>query len=247
MPTFEDKSFADIQGGGSLIVAWQLKGKPVTVVGGGDVATGRVAHLIAADAIITVICPPSGLSPELQYRVAAKQIIHVPRNFDIEHDLRAASQKPSMVLVAIDSSSASTEIYTECKALRIPVNVADVPAECDFYFGSMYRDGPLQVMVSTNGNGPKMANLVRRRIEDELKQEPFGLAIERLGALRRRIREKIPGSTSVEMRKRMRWVSQISEQWTIAQLANLDDEMIEKLILNIEVGPPSYNHIIAKT
>ncbi|KAK9240443.1 putative NAD(P)-binding-domain-containing protein [Lipomyces kononenkoae] len=244
MPTIEDESFVDVQGGGSLIVAWQLKGKPVTVVGGGNVATGRVAHLLAADAVITVICPDSGLSDELQYRVAKKQIVHIPRNFDIEHDLR--SVQPSMVLVAIDSPLASTEIYRECKALKIPVNVADVPAECDFYFGSMYRDGPLQVMVSTNGNGPKMANLVRRRIEDELKQEPFGMAIERLGLLRRRVRQKVPGDTSVETRKRMRWISQISERWTIAQLANLDDDMIEQVILNMEDEPPSYNDIIAR-
>ncbi|KAK9486532.1 putative NAD(P)-binding-domain-containing protein [Lipomyces starkeyi] len=241
MTTLEEHKFGDIPGGGSLIVAWQIKEKPVTVVGGGDVATGRVSHLIAADAIITVICPPSGLSPELQYRVARKQITHIPRNFDIELDLHVA--QPSMVLVAIDSPSASTEIYTECKALKIPVNVADVPRECDFYFGSMYRDGPLQIMVSTNGNGPKMSHLVRRRIEDELKQEPFGSAIERLGVLRRRVREKFPAVGKAEIRKRMRWVSQISEQWTIAQLDKLDDDMIEKVVHNIDDEPPTFEYL----
>ncbi|KAK9260462.1 hypothetical protein V1519DRAFT_405481 [Lipomyces tetrasporus] len=241
MTTLEDQTFADIRGGGSLVVAWQIKGKSVTVVGGGDVATGRVAHLLAADAVVTVICPSSGLSPELQYRVSRKQVSHIPRTFDIELDLRVSV--PSMVLVAIDSPSTSTEIYTECKKLKIPVNVADVPGECDFYFGSMYRDGPLQIMVSTNGNGPKMASLVRRRIEDELKEEPFGLAIEQLGELRRRVREKVPGSGKGDIRKRMRWVSQISERWTIAQLAKLDDEMIAKVMDYIDNEPPPYEQL----
>ncbi|KAK9323215.1 putative NAD(P)-binding-domain-containing protein [Lipomyces orientalis] len=241
----EDQKFADIPGGGSLVVAWQVKGKPVIVVGGGDVATGRVAHLLAADAVVTVICPSSGLSPELQYRVSRKQVSHISRTFDIELDLRVSV--PSMVLVAIDSPSTSTEIYTECKKLKIPVNVADVPGECDFYFGSMYRDGPLQIMVSTNGNGPKMASLVRRRIEEDLKEEPFGLAIEKLGELRRRVREKVPGSGKGDMRKRMRWVSQISEQWTIAQLAKLDDDMIAKVIDYINDEPPSYEQLILIT
>jgi hypothetical protein len=30
-------SFPDVQGGGSLILAWQIKGKNVLVVGGGEV------------------------------------------------------------------------------------------------------------------------------------------------------------------------------------------------------------------
>lgn len=108
----------------------------------------------------------------------------------------------TMVLTAVDDPEASTRIWKLCKEKRIPANIADVPPECDFYFGSMYRDGPLQIMVSTNGNGPKMANIVRRRIEGSLPPN-IGDAIAKVGALRKKLRQVAPGND--EGPKRMKW------------------------------------------
>lgn len=108
----------------------------------------------------------------------------------------------TMVMTAIDDPEASTQIWKLCKKLRIAANIADVPPECDFYFGSMYRDGPLQIMVSTNGNGPKMANIVRRRIEASLP-ENIGAAIQKVGQLRKRLRVLVPGTEAGP--KRMGW------------------------------------------
>lgn len=108
----------------------------------------------------------------------------------------------TMVLTAIDDPDASTVIWKLCKERRIAANIADVPPECDFYFGSVHRDGPLQIMVSTNGNGPKMANLVRRRIESSLPPN-MGDAIAKVGALRKKLRQIAPGNE--EGPKRMKW------------------------------------------
>jgi precorrin-2 dehydrogenase/sirohydrochlorin ferrochelatase len=107
-----------------------------------------------------------------------------------------------MVLTAVDDPEASTRIWKLCKERRLPANIADVPPECDFYFGSVHRDGPLQIMVSTNGNGPKMANIVRRRIAASLPGN-IGDAIAKVGELRKRLRMVAPGNE--EGPKRMRW------------------------------------------
>lgn len=108
----------------------------------------------------------------------------------------------SMVLTAVDDPEASTQIWKLCKQKRIAANIADVPPECDFYFGSVHRDGPLQIMVSTNGNGPRMANLVRRRIAGSLPPN-MGDAIKKVGALRKKLRAVAPGNA--EGPKRMQW------------------------------------------
>ena len=107
-----------------------------------------------------------------------------------------------MVLTAIDDPEASTQIWKLCKEKRIAANIADVPSECDFYFGSVHRDGPLQIMVSTNGNGPKMANIVRRRIASTLPQNT-GDAIKKVGKLRKKLRDVAPKIE--EGPKRMQW------------------------------------------
>lgn len=107
-----------------------------------------------------------------------------------------------MVMTAVDDPEASSQIWKLCKEKRIAANIADVPPECDFYFGSEHRDGPLQIMVSTNGKGPKMANIVRRRIAETLP-ENIGEAIEKVGALRKMLRGVAPGNEQGP--KRMQW------------------------------------------
>lgn len=107
-----------------------------------------------------------------------------------------------MVLTAVDDPEASTQIWKLCKQKRINANIADVPPECDFYFGSEIRDGPLQIMVSSNGNGPKIANIVRRKIEASLPPN-VGDTIKKVGALRKKLRVVAPGNE--EGPKRMKW------------------------------------------
>lgn len=57
-------------------------------------------------------------------------------------------------------------------------------------------------MVSTNGNGPKMAALIRQRIAKTLP-ENLGDAIQKVGMLRKKLREVAPGNE--EGPKRMKW------------------------------------------
>lgn len=82
------------------------------------------------------------------------------------------------------------------------MNVADVPSECDFYFGSQHRDGPLQIMISTNGSAPKLANLIRLRIAESLPWNA-GRGCQNVGKLRRKLRIIAPGPA--EVTKRMKW------------------------------------------
>jgi len=107
-----------------------------------------------------------------------------------------------MVLTAIDDPVASSDIWKLCKKRKIAANIADVPPECDFYFGSVHRDGPLQIMVSTNGKGPRLANIVRRQIAAGLPRN-VGEAIEKVGKLRQMLRKIAPEKD--EGPKRMAW------------------------------------------
>ncbi|KAH7052155.1 siroheme synthase [Macrophomina phaseolina] len=214
--------FPAIQGGGSLILAWQVRGKRVLVVGGGEVAAGRIVNVLNADAKVTVVSPADGLNDEVAYRIAQKQVDYVDRKF-VPSDLDGVD----MVLTAVDDPEASTQVYKLCKERRIPANIADVPPECDFYFGSVHRDGPLQIMVSTNGNGPRLANIVRRQIAATLPPN-VGAAIQKVGQLRRKLRKVAPGPE--EGPKRMQWMSKVCESWSLDDLVEMDDSDMEKLL-----------------
>ena len=60
----------DSLAGGSLLLAWQLKDKNVLIVGGGDVASGRIESVLVADAHITLISPSNVLHPLTNQRKA---------------------------------------------------------------------------------------------------------------------------------------------------------------------------------
>ncbi len=160
-------------------------------------AAGRILNVLNADAKVTVVSPRDGLNDEVAYRVDRGEIDYVDRKFE-PSDLDGVD----MVLTAVDDPEASSRIWKLCKEKRIAANIADVPPECDFYFGSVHRDGPLQIMVSTNGNGPKFASIVRKQIAAALPSN-IGAAIQNIGALRKKLRVVAPGIE--EGPKRMQW------------------------------------------
>ncbi|TRM62630.1 hypothetical protein BD626DRAFT_497986 [Schizophyllum amplum] len=185
--------------GGSLLIAWQLKDKHVLIVGGGDVASQRIDSLITTDATITLLSPQKGL------------------------------HRMDMVLTAIDDVNKSREIVELARKQRIPANAADIPDLCDFYFGAQVRDGPLQIMISTNGNGPKLAALIKERIRDALSGSE-GAAIEKVGQLRAMLRERAPGVGGGLGKRRMKWMSSLCSQWALEDLMHLDETTMDTLL-----------------
>jgi len=86
------------------------------------------------------------------------------------------------------------------------------------------------VLVSTGGKGPKLANLIRRRIE-ELLPADLGEAIERVGKLRAELRRRAPGHAGGEVSKRrMGWMIRVCDEWTLEELSAMDDRMISALL-----------------
>src|SRR4051812_46164252 len=132
-----------------------------------------------------------------------------------------------MVLVAVDDPEASTTIWRLCKERRIPANIADVPPECDFYFGSVHRDGPLQIMVSTNGKGPRLASTIRKFIASKLPRDA-GKAIEAVGTLRVKLRQG--GPRPEEGPKRMTWMTKVSDAYSWDEMCGLTNEDMENLL-----------------
>ena len=211
---------------GSLLIAWQLRDKHALVVGGGQVAASRIQHVLAAGANVTVVSPPEGLNEETKSLIGNNHnnIVFRDRAF-LSTDL----DNMDMVLTAIDDVELSRHIGTSCRDRRVPVNVADDPSYCDFYFGSQIRQGPLQIMVSTNGKSPKLANILRKRIEESIPKGA-GDAIEKVGVLREKLKERAPGVGGDVSKRRMKWMVDLCTSWELDDLAGLDDGQIERLL-----------------
>ena len=152
-------------------------------------------------------------------------------------------------------------ISTLCRRLRIPVNVADAPNLCTFTLLSTHSDGPLQIGITTSGKGCKLASRIRREIVASLPPN-LGIAIERLGSMRRRIWEEdhkhhdltdplvensdddtkgqrpnfnqlvIESDGNAAKTRRIRWLSQICEYWPLRRLAAITDSDIDAILMS---------------
>ncbi|KAI0334018.1 uroporphyrin-III C-methyltransferase [Cubamyces sp. BRFM 1775] len=164
------------------------------------------------------------------------------------------------------SYASAREIARECRHRRIPVNVTDMPDLCDFSFMSTHRfagadsgqPSALQVGVTTNGHGCRLAGRIRRDIVANLPKE-IGSAVESVGKLRELAKstggaegeeaaqeldedgapdtpnEPVPQRKNEESaeertRRRMKWVAQVSEYWPVRKLARLTDEEMDAIL-----------------
>lgn len=219
---------APVQGGGSLMLAWRLRDRVALVVGGGEVAAGRVVRALEADAQVVVVAPR--LNVELTRRAEAGEIEWRPRRWQIE-DLDGAA----MVMTAIDDPEVSRQIAHVCRDRGLPVNVADVPALCDFWFASMYRDGPVQIAISTNGKGPAIGSRLAQELGGMLPAR-LGELVDRFGALRKAVRRADPAAASSP--RRMGWLGRLARTWPYEALARIQAEPLTAAYLDGGDPPP---------
>ena len=82
-------------------------------------------------------------------------------------------------------------------------------------------------MVSTNGNGPKLASIVRKKIAANLPVN-IGAAVQKVGMLRKKLRKVAPEVE--EGPKRMGWMSRVCEEWSLEELVEMDEEDMDRLL-----------------
>lgn len=221
----------------SLPVAYVLKDKHVLVVGGGAVAETRVRKLVPTGARLTLVA--TQLTEYLATCVREKQITaYVAREFRMS-DLH--TQHWSWVLTAIDDHNLSQRIGHKCRELRIPVNVADVPPLCDFYFGSNYNAGALSILVSTGSAAPRLSKRVLNEIAAFASQRQYREAIENVQRCRAALREYLPEQTKQMSDVRMRVMKTLCDKCTWQELAALSPEetraMVRGMVLSIDACP----------
>lgn len=142
----------------------EMKGRPVIVIGGGEVGLEKVRGLLAAEADVTVVSPE--LHPQLEALKAAGAIKHLAREWR-EGDIDGFE----LVMIATDDRSVNSVIAAEAKRKRIWVNAADDPPNCDFILPSVVRKGSVTLAASTGGSSPAMARRLREELEVYLDLE----------------------------------------------------------------------------
>ncbi|KAG8219238.1 uroporphyrin-III C-methyltransferase [Butyriboletus roseoflavus] len=131
-------------------------------------------------------------TPQISREIAALNhyLADTPISLVCVTDTTLTSQFPSIARLR------ATHLARLCRAHRIPINVADMSELCDFSFTATHRfvdpvsssKSPLQIGVTTNGEGCRLAGRVRREIVAGLSKD-VGTAVTKVGQLRKMARK----------------------------------------------------------
>ena len=156
---------------------------PCLMVGGGKVASRKCAQLLPAGCKLTVIAPEIGEAVRREVEGGrVRWLCRVYQPGDCEGF--------SLVVAATPHREVNQAVFLEAQSKGIPVNVVDVPELCTVIFGASWRDGPLEVSVTTGGKAPFMAAAVRDRISDVFCG--VGAWVEAAERFRAAVRRKAP-------------------------------------------------------
>ncbi|MDA9035258.1 bifunctional precorrin-2 dehydrogenase/sirohydrochlorin ferrochelatase, partial [bacterium] len=141
-----------------LPIMLRLQDQKVLVVGGGQVATRKVAMLLRAGAGVRLVADT--VDPALAQTLSESphEVLHT--RFQPEH-----IDGVRLVVAATNDNAVNLQVYEESRQRCVPVNVVDNPALCDFIFPSIVDRSPVIVAVSSGGNSPVLARLLRSRLE----------------------------------------------------------------------------------
>jgi uroporphyrin-III C-methyltransferase / precorrin-2 dehydrogenase / sirohydrochlorin ferrochelatase len=166
-----------------LPVFLRLDRQRALVVGGGQIALRKVHMLLRAGAHIRLVAPE--ISTELHTLLGTDSAHELIQRGFAETDLEGIK----LAIAATDEQAVNEAVYHASITRNLPVNVVDQPQLCTFIFPSIVDRSPLIVAVSSGGNAPVLARLLRARLET-LIPSAYGSLVQLLGKHREAAKQR---------------------------------------------------------
>ncbi len=138
-----------------------VKERCCVIVGGGQIAEGKIAALLECGAQIRMISPE--VTDEVQ-DMADTGVLRLEKREYRDGDLEGAF----IAIAATDDSSLNRRIAQEAEERNVPLNVVDVTHLCTFIAPAVVRRGEVTAAISTGGLSPALA----RKLREELQASP---------------------------------------------------------------------------
>jgi len=137
----------------------RLAGRTVLLVGGGRVAASKLRALLDADAHVTVV------APEVADSIARAPVAILRRPFE-PSDLDGV-----WLVVAAAPRGVNRGVAAEAQARGIFVNAVDDVESASAYAGAVIRRAGVTLAISTDGEAPALAGLMREALEVVLPED----------------------------------------------------------------------------
>lgn len=165
-----------------LPIFMNIKGRPCLVVGGGDIAVRKTQLLLKAGARVSVCAKQ--LCSEMETLAHDNRVLVMRTPYCASH---LAGKR--LVIAATNDNLSNRQVHSDCVARNIPVNVVDCPELCTFVLPAIVERGPVTIAVSSAGQAPVLARLLRARLET-LIPAAYGSLADLAGRLRAQVKSR---------------------------------------------------------
>ncbi|MBX9637831.1 MAG: siroheme synthase CysG [Nitrosomonas sp.] len=205
-----------------LPVFLNIRNKACLVVGGGEVATRKVKLLLQTGARVSVVSPK--LSSTLNEFHAQGKIKHHADFFQSGH-----LKDIVLVIVATDDRDTNRQVSAAAQQRQIPVNVVDNPDLCTFIMPSIVDRSPLLIAISSGGQSPVLARLLRAQLETMIPA-----AYGRLAAMAGKFRERVKQHFTHPEKRRIFWEKTLQGRFSEMVLAGQDEAAQDYLLQSLQ-------------
>lgn len=137
---------------------FDIRNRVCCVVGGGSVAQRKAISLCSAGGRVKLVSPK--VTACLSRLSREKRIQWVKSSYAARY-LKGAV----LVIAATNDTAVNRRVSADSRAMRIPVNVVDVPGESTFIVPSVIDRSGLIISISTSGKAPCLAKKIRQDLE----------------------------------------------------------------------------------
>jgi precorrin-2 dehydrogenase len=156
-----------------------IQNRNCLVVGGGAVASRKVAMLLTCGAQVTVVSPET--TGTLQSMLNSGRITLIKRPYRTS-DLEGMF----LVIGATDNRILNRQIHMDAEKSGRLCNIADQPDLCNFILPSIVNRGDLILAISTSGKSPAFAKKLRKDLE-KIYGDEYDLFLQLMGAIREKL------------------------------------------------------------
>jgi siroheme synthase-like protein len=142
----------------------KLEGRRVLVVGAGPVAAGKVRPLIDAGAQVTIVAPH--VSDEI-VAIAAR----TARLTIVQRPFEPSDVEDVWYVVAAAPPEVNRAVARAAEARNLFVNAVDDLESASAYAGAIVQKAGVTIALSTDGEAPALAGLLREALETVLPED----------------------------------------------------------------------------
>ncbi|MCV6612386.1 MAG: siroheme synthase CysG [Amphritea sp.] len=211
-----------------LPLFFKLDNRTALLVGGGQVALRKATLLVRAGAKVTVVA--HRVDPELVelLEMNGGQVIVGEYHAELLDD-------KYLVVAATDDDELNERVHYDAVERHMPVNVVDNQPLCTFIFPAIVDRSPIVIGVSSGGESPVLARLLRAKLETWIPQ-----GYSRLGQLVGKFRQQVKSTFSNVETRRIFWEKVLQGQIAEKVFAGRDEEAHDLLVTALKHADPEH-------